>query len=1066
MKKSCSGAVVALGLSLLAIGAQAVQRPAETDSLGRLVRDARGVRHNFARRTDGRTTTLVAPATPAAKTNAAPLAAHKSGAVRASAAAAVVATSYAETWRFNTWGYGIGIGGFWPVDIDADGDQEIVYGVGNAHWAIADYATATHDYRVRYKSPQMNVAALRVVEVGSSKTVWVAGNSDGIRVYNALTQEPIATLPLPLNTQVIGLEFGDGNNDGTPDVIALTTDSLLFFDAITMQPEPTVNLGSQMLVQAFALGNVDDDPDREFVLNDGRMVRVNGATLTEEWNRGAIFGYQLRLADIDGDGRDELISNQGWGSVQAWDLELHALKWDYPADHDVAAVRAFDVTGDGIPEVLIGDGQWGSIHALDGNAGTQLWTAGNPEHSVTDIGVCDPDGDGVLELMWGAGYTSSGPDYLYVINVANRAVEFQSFDVSNYFTAADIGDVDNDGHAELVVASYDSDSGYADGVVLIFDAVTHALEYRGPTNMFNGTAWTGVHALRIANVDADPQPEILVATDRLYDGRLFVVDGLTRAVEHEWPFDSGSPLQTLDVADVDNDGQLDVVAANSQAHSGSPGTFLYAIDPRTGATIWKSQSLGYYVRDIHAVDVGAPGRDVVAAMGKVLRVRWSDKQQTMSVDDTYGSALPLDVTGSTELEIVAGRYDGGIDVLDGETLVVLASYPSACVYDGSPAGVNTLVAHGPHSVAYTCGSEIRVYDLDESQVITSVDTGLIYAGANGALRRFTAQGKSSFLVGGEWPAVVTDIGGNSVPTLNPLGASLHWRGSTDLQVIGSDANGDTLTYQIAGLPELGTATLTNASTGTLHYVASGVNKGADTIVVRAYDGFQFSDMLYVALTLTNTAPTSTTTTLNAHWRGAQALRLAGHDVNSDPLTFALGTQPTRGTMAVTDAATGDVSFTPSGTFVGADSFTYTVSDGADGSAAQTVQFNLTNSVPTAANPTYRVVVGSTTSGRVAGTDVDSDPLTYALATPPSRGTLTLDTATGLFDYVPATGTGAVTAQIVVRDGVSESAPVTVTFNYPSANSSGGGGRGGGGSLDLLLLALLGACLAARRIAKG
>jgi MYXO-CTERM domain-containing protein len=76
--------------------------------------------------------------------------------------------------------------------------------------------------------------------------------------------------------------------------------------------------------------------------------------------------------------------------------------------------------------------------------------------------------------------------------------------------------------------------------------------------------------------------------------------------------------------------------------------------------------------------------------------------------------------------------------------------------------------------------------------------------------------------------------------------------------------------------------------------------------------------------------------------------------------------------------------------------------------------------------------------------------------------LTLDTATGLFDYVPATGTGSVTAQIAVRDGVSESAPVTVTFNYPAANSSsGGGGKGGGGSLDWMVVALLAAIAFAR-----
>jgi hypothetical protein len=1046
MKRLPFAAIAALAM-LLAADAHAAQRPAETDSLGRVVRDANGARKNYAQRADGRATKLMLPA---AKAAAVPRATRKSIPARLNVASPTI--TYAETWRYNTWGYGIGQGGFWPVDIDADGDKEIVYGLGGGQWAIADYVPTTHEYIVKWKSPLMSVAALRVVEVGNSARVWVAGNSDGLRVYNALTQELIATLALPQNTTVNALEFGDGNNDGTPDVVALAGNKLFFFNASTMQPEPTIDLGAQSSVQSFALGNVDDDAAREIALDDGRVIRVDGASFTVEWNRGSQFGYQLRLADIDGDGRDELVSSQGWYSVQAWNIELQAVKWEYPADLDVAAVRAFDVTGDGVPEVLVGDGQWGAIHALDGNNGAQLWEAPNPEHGVTDIGVGDPDGDGVLELLWGAGATSSGPDYMYVVNVANRSVKFQSFDISNFFAAVDVGDVDNDGRAEIVVSSSSSDSGYDDGVMLIFDAITRELEFRGPTNMYGGFAWTGIHGLRIANVDNDPQAEILVATDRLYDGRLFVVDGLTRTVEHEWPFDSGSPLQTLDVADLDGDGRLDVLAANSVAHSGSPGTFLYAINPRTGATIWKSQSLGYYPSTVYATDIGSTGLDLVAVMGRVLRVRWSDKQQTMSIGDTYSSAVPLDVTGSAALEVVAGRHDGSIDVLDGETLAVLSTHPGACVNANVTASVVSLVAHGPHSVAYACGRDIRVYDLDSSSVTTRVDTGLNNPAVSGSLRRFTAQGRSSLLTGGEWPAVFTDLSGNSVPTLNALSASLHWRGQADLQVIGSDANGDALTYQLSRLPLLGTVTMTNAANGTLHYVANGTIKGADTLQVRAYDGFQFSDLLTVALTLTNTTPTTTTTAVNMHWRGVQTVRLGGNDANNDPITFALGTLPTRGTLTVSNAATGDISFTPSGAFVGADSFSYTVSDGADAAAVQDVQITLTNTVPTAANPTYSVDLGNTTSGRVNGTDADNDPLTYVLLTQPTRGTMTLDTATGLFDYAPAAGTGDVTAQVAVRDGVSESAPVTVTFKYPS--STGGGGKGGGGSFDLLILMLL------------
>ena len=874
-----------------------------------------------------------------------------------------------ETWRFNNWVYGIGIGGFWPVDVDSDGDSEIVYGLGNgmgAHWAIADYAPTTHDYTVRFKSALMNISALRVVEVGNQKTIWVAGDTDGLRVYNLLTQELVATLTVPPNVTITALEFGDGNNDGTPDVVALAQDRMLFFNAATYQAEPTISTGAGF----FALGNVDDDPDREIVLSDGRVLRVNGAAVTTEWERGTPFGFQMRLADIDGDSRDELIASQGWGSIQAWNLDSRTSKWERPTAANISAVRTFDITGDGVPEVFYGDAQWGGVHALSGNTGNELWTASNPEYGVTDILVSDPDDDGTLELVWGAGSGSTGPDYVYVVNAATRAVEYQSFDISNNFPAADVGDVDNDGRAEIVVASSKSNSDGADGVLLVFDALTHALEYRSNSSQFGGQSISGVQTLKIANVDADPQAEIVVVADRLYDSRVFIIDGITHAIEKELPLDTGSPLSALDVADVDGDGQPEVITAN-YGFSNAPGQYLYVVDPRTGAIAWKSASLGpnYYPNTIHATDVGAPGRDLLVAMGKVLRVRWSDKQQTLSDADTYLAVLPLDVTGNSELEIVAGRYDGTIDVLDGETLAVLSTHSNACVAGGNIPGVRSLRADGPGAVAYTCNGAIMVYDLASSTVTTSVDTGLRFAGVNNSLVRYTARGKTTFLTGGEWPAVFTDLTNNGVPAVDPLSGTVHWRGSTDLTITGSDPNGDALTYQVSGLPSLGIATLTNATTGTLHYAASGTAMGADSFLVRAFDGYQYSVPLSVALTLTNTPPT-------------------------------------------------------------------------------------------APDASYSSRVGQTTSGRVQGTDPDGDPLTYVLVTPPARGTMTLN-PTGTFTYVLAEGTGSVTATVSVRDGVSESAPVTVTFNPTTAGGSNSGGGGGGGSLDLLFLALLGVSLCFR-----
>jgi hypothetical protein len=1043
-----------LALVLLSLSLAATAATPQVDARGRVVRDADGMRRSYG--PDGqsgaaapvpRQAPVLSEAGPRPVTRG-PVA--KTGGSRARANAITVPPDYQENWRFHNWGWGIGYDGFWPVDVDADGDSEFVYGLGGGQWALADYDSERQEYHVVWKSPMMPVNALSVVEIGNTKNVWIA-SGDHVRVYDALTRTQLADIPMPSGAVAYAIESGDGNNDGQPDVVVLGSDGIHFFDPVTFVAASAIALTLSQF--SFAVGNVDADSAREIVLGDGRVLQVTGANHVVQYTHPNGFGWRLTLGDIDGDARDELVfSATGWGSLEAWDLDTPAAKWSHSTSHDIGAIRLFDVTGDSRREVLWGDGQWGSIHALDGITHAELWAVANPEHGVTDIGVFDADGDGVLELLWGAGASSSGPDYLFVHSVATRAREYRSFDISSMYSALDVGDVDNDGRNELVAFSTESESGYADGVMLIFDAETHELEHRSNTNLFGGMAWTGVRSARIGNIDGDPQPEILVGTDRLYDGRLFVIDGISRAVQHEWPFDSGSPLQNLELADLDGDGQLDVVATNGHAHSGSPGTFIYAINPRTGATLWRSQTMPGGLYGVIAADVGAPGMDILALSQNVLRVRWSDKQQISSVAANYGSLVPMDVTGTTQAEIVAGRHDGSIDVLDGETLAVLSTHAGACV--GNP--VSGIVEHGVRAVAYVCNGALVVYDLDTSTVASSVDTGLVWANS---LRRFTSAGKSAFFMGGEWPAVFVDLGGNNVPTMPPQVASLHWRGHVDVTIVGNDVDDNPLTFQVVGLPGIGTASWLDADAGRLRYVAAGTAKGTDSVMLRAYDGYQFSDVRALTLTLTNTAPAATTSALSFHWRGAQTARLAGNDPNGDPITFSLGTSPTRGTLTLTDAATGDIRFEPTGAFVGTDTLTYSVGDGADASAAMSVQVTLTNSVPTAPDVSYAISMPNTVSGRVNGADANSDALTYAMTTAPSRGTLTLDPATGLFDYVPAAGTTIVTATFVVRDAVSESAPVTVTFQYPagasSSSSSGGGKKGGGGSIDWWLVGLLG-----------
>jgi hypothetical protein len=93
----------------------------------------------------------------------------------------------------------------------------------------------------------------------------------------------------------------------------------------------------------------------------------------------------------------------------------------------------------------------------------------------------------------------------------------------------------------------------------------------------------------------------------------------------------------------------------------------------------------------------------------------------------------------------------------------------------------------------------------------------------------------------------------------------------------------------------------------------------------------------------NTQPVATAQTVSNVVSGVgKSLTLAGTDAENSPLTFAIATNPDplKGTLSNFNASSGTVVYTSNSGFTGADSFTFTVNDGALTSAAATVTLNV------------------------------------------------------------------------------------------------------------------------------
>lgn len=184
----------------------------------------------------------------------------------------------------------------------------------------------------------------------------------------------------------------------------------------------------------------------------------------------------------------------------------------------------------------------------------------------------------------------------------------------------------------------------------------------------------------------------------------------------------------------------------------------------------------------------------------------------------------------------------------------------------------------------------------------------------------------------------------------------------------------------------------------------------------------------------NTPPTATNVSATATTATAVQIPLKGQDADGDPLTYTVST-PGHGTATVSGST---ATYKSAAGYTGADSFTYTVSDGTD-SATATVNVTVKGSTPTN-NPPKADPVSATTakdtmvSIPLKGSDPDGDTLTYTV-TAPAHGTATVTGSTA--KYTPAAGyVGADSFTYKVADGKGGTASNTVSVTVT-------GGSGGG-----------------------
>jgi VCBS repeat-containing protein len=284
-------------------------------------------------------------------------------------------------------------------------------------------------------------------------------------------------------------------------------------------------------------------------------------------------------------------------------------------------------------------------------------------------------------------------------------------------------------------------------------------------------------------------------------------------------------------------------------------------------------------------------------------------------------------------------------------------------------------------------------------------------------------------------------------------------------ITATDAEHNALEYSVSVPAGKGEANVnsegqwTYTPTAAARHAAAAVNATAaakqDTFTIAVKDGYGGTANINVTVTVVgkNTAPTNPTATVtNTNLRtGVATGAIAVVDPDDRTFTYT-STTSTKGSLAI--GPNGSFTYTPTlaaqqaATAPNASiatktaTFNITVDDGYGGRATAVLNVAIT---PIGANSpitNVKTTVGQPNSaigavkGAVSAVDPEGDVLTYTLTGGPTRGSVTVDAATGAFTYTPTAqarydatvrpGQVVDTFTVTVRDAFGASASATVT----------------------------------------
>ena len=495
---------------------------------------------------------------------------------------------------------------------------------------------------------------------------------------------------------------------------------------------------------AISIGQIDADPQVEIAVLEGPSgsAVLDGVSLAPDWVLPAGIEKEVRLGDLDSDGKDEVL----WSTdrVFAWNPRTNTSVFTSAGPGPPALLlEVFDVDSNGSKEVVVASDS-DAVVVLDGATGAVVWSVPLPDVFLccTGLAIGNFDADAAIEIAISTSGGSGTPGHLIAVDAETRQIQNSDGQFGPHFQALAAGDLAGDGGTDLVVGARESGF-FGLGKFLIFDEGTRRTTYESGS-------WSGyldgiLESATVSQLDDDPQLELCLAGGAPLPDRAYVrcLDGAK--LEEEWSYGVEGQVRffNLAAADLDMDGAEEILALlEGDIHA------VDALRGESGEFFWQSPFLstlaftpaGMFVGDV----VGTSAPEVVvhypfahtvilngqtgavlnsfASTASVVAVAQLDADAPLEivVDSSCTSLKILNPVSGTlgsalfPLAECPWEIASGLATRDAVTDLVVTNFDTLDVLDGA---THTRVWHSPPLVrAMARRRPILIRDLDGNTV--------------------------------------------------------------------------------------------------------------------------------------------------------------------------------------------------------------------------------------------------------------------------------------------------------------------------------------------------------------